>query len=211
MSIWRTGVTHAALAAVCLILGLILGGLGPRAELRAERVTAPPPPTPRTAGAQVARLFQGRPIAASTGDDAPAPADTDDAKPDVHPDTDAPANFSKMREAMAVRLAGAKAALAEDADPSADQQADIDDLFANMNDDLGKIAKDFAALAKQRDPTRRDMERFASDTLDILITTEDRFDEILTPEQKAALADESKDPLSYVDPGLVDILKDVDF
>lgn len=214
MSIWRTGVTHAALAAAALLLGLILGGLGPRAELRAVRTAAPAASAPRNAGAQVARLFQGRPVSASAGRD-PVPSPRDDTDPGAAPsgDTDpprpmSPENLDTLRSAMAIRLAGARAALAEDADPSEDQQAEIDSLFGAMNEDLRKIATDLAAL--DREPTRRDMERFAADTLDILITTEERFDEILTPEQRAALADESRDPLSYVDPSIVDILKDAD-
>lgn len=218
----RIGPGHLAFAAVGLVVGLSLGGLGPREELRVSR--AETRAAARSgAGSEIARIFQGRPFpreadeAADAVESAPEaalppdPSDPPDPPGEDGPDLPDGSSREAMREALALRQQLARAALLEDAQPSEEQLQEIDATFAEMNADLHALASDFVSRFEQgAEPTRRDMMLFAADSLDVLIDTEDRLGAALTEEQVADLSEESLDPLSYVDPSLVDLLGEID-
>jgi hypothetical protein len=212
----RIGAGHLAFAGAGLALGLVLGGLGPREELREARSEAREARrSPGGAGTEIAKIFQGKPVATPEAEPAaapdaatpPAPVDDPDEEREGKP---SPARLDEMREAMVIRQKQARAALIEDAEPSDEQLADIDAVFADMNADLRALATDFVGRFEEGEPSRRDMMAFAADSLDVLIDTEDRLGESLTPEQRESLSDESLDPLSYVDSSLVDVLGELD-
>lgn len=225
----RPGISQLAFAAVGVVLGVALGGIGPRAEMRALRaeLEARPQGDGRSVGAEVARIFQGRGPAAEVDAPEPAPAgdppavvlqeDGEDveASPDgraAPPPSPEPRDLDAMRDAMNVRARQARQALLEDAEPDDEQLAEIDQVLADMNADLRVLATEFVDVYKAsgEEPSRRDMMAFAADSLDVLITTEDALTDTLSPEQQDALSEESLDPLSYVDGSLVDVLAELD-
>jgi hypothetical protein len=206
----RLGPGHLLAAAVGFAVGLALGGLGPREELRTARAEAREAKrAPGGAGREIARIFQGRPVPEA---EAPEPAEVPDdvVEPDDRPRAPDPETREAMREAMRVRQELARAALVEDAEPTDAQLDDLDAVVADMNAELRALATDFVGQFAEADPTRRDMMVFAADTLDVLIETEDRLAATLTEEQRADLSEESLDPLSYVDESIVDVLGELD-
>jgi hypothetical protein len=47
---------------------------------------------------------------------------------------------------------------------------------------------------------------FGADALDVLLSAEDAMRNTLTPAQRAAMDEEALDPLSWIDPSLLDVL-----
>ncbi|MFT4624672.1 MAG: hypothetical protein ACI8PZ_003331 [Myxococcota bacterium] len=234
------GVRELLIAAGALVLGLMLGGLGPRAEVRSLQVTLDAceqrPCSPEDLGQDLARMFAGRPFA---GDDsrpsAPRPvprpeleaeAPDDDGPPPMkapRDDEDPPQEIGfdeagladggtdAMREVMELRRRQVRAALLEDAAPDDVQLAEIDAAVGDMNDELYAIAEDLAAQVRQGvRPSRRETMEFAADTLDVLLTAEDRMLNSLDDDQLDALDEGAHDPLAWVDPGLVDVFLELD-
>ena len=230
----RIGISQVVFAALGIVIGVVIGGLGPREELRSLRAQQRTEARAgRSMGAEVARIFQGRgpaadldappsqvepepvlnaPPDALPGDPSTAPADPElvEGPPAMAlPDTE---SIEAMRDAMNLRANQAREALIQDADPDEDQLAEIDLAFADMNANLKELATGFVATyqASGAEPSRRDMMAFAADSLDVLIDSEDAITATLTPDQIAALSEESLDPLSYVDGSLVDVLSELD-
>lgn len=216
-----------------LVIGIGVGGLGPRAQVRdleaqlAEKEEC----TGSAMGSEIANVFRGRPW--EEGDARPRVVER--SEPEVPADEEAPedeeegglriqfgsdgdedAPMSKeeidesldlAREAMELRYAQAREALVQDADPSEEQLAAIDEAIDAMNQDLVGLAQDLkTTLESQEEPGRRETMEFAADTLDVLLAAEDRLRGSLSDDQVASLQEESLDPMSYVDPSIVDIL-----
>ncbi len=206
--------------AVALLVGLVAGGLGPRAEVRGLRAEidahecgpasgilgdwllggafpprGAPGPAPIVATPQPAVEVPGEPTEAPKEDTGRFEAPTD--------------GIAAMEDALSLRYTQARASLAEHA--SDGQMVDIDGVVATMNDDLAVLVEDFVhALDSGEGPSRRDMMVYAAETLDVMIRTEDELYDLLTAGQIAAMEDSALDPFSYIDPSLVELVEDVD-
>ncbi|MEZ4240997.1 MAG: hypothetical protein R3F59_33530 [Myxococcota bacterium] len=223
-------VKHLLVAAFTLVVGLVIGGLGPRSEVRALRdevadLRAKPC---RAAGPDMRELFRGRtweerpatpqaappnppppprrPTRATTPRPswcpAPEPVPVDDLPADERP-PDGP-DTEKIKDALQIRRAQALAALRERAGASDEQMDDVEAIVDRMNADLGAVAENWAAAMGEGDLSRREMMLMASDTLDVLIDTEDALYGTFGPDQRAALSDDVLDPTAYVDGSVVD-------
>lgn len=226
------GVQSFVIGAGALVIGLVLGGLGPRAELRdakqqlfdAQKQCANS--VGSQAGAELARLITegversraergavGAPLPAAAdgapGSDRPSSVTIgEEAAPgpagDVGVGADPEALTSEM---LAVRSQQARAALLEDADPSPEQIKQIDAAVADMNDQLLQTVQEFADRANQGPITRRDMMTFGAETLDLFVNAEDRMLQSLSIEQRAAVREDATDPTAFVDPQIVAVVQ----
>jgi hypothetical protein len=215
-------------AAVALMVGLVVGGLGPRAELRALRAKVDAAEACRTSvdAADLAGVFSGRPWSNGPRPDAPP---IDDAEPAVAPpteiDVDEPSDLEPeptptpseggpvipeldaAREAMTLRSRQAWRALDEQANPTPEQREAIEAAIGAMNDELIGVADELVARMEAGErPERRDLMIFAADTLETMISAEDAIYESLTPEQREAVDPEVLDPTAYVDASILDAL-----
>ena len=225
---------YAIAAVVAVLLGLVLGGLGPRAEVRAleDRIAELEKKDCKSGvGAGLASMFGNRPLMDEFAggrreielpEAAPEPEE-DGAVPqkedgividfgDGPTKVDSPEQAKAMaKEALEIRRTAARAALEEDAEPDEEQMQQFDDAVAEMNASLMALAEEVVARAESGDvPERRDMMVFAADSLDIMIAAEDCIEGSFTEEQLAAMEDGSVDPFSDVDPELVDVLGKLD-
>lgn len=220
-------------AALSLLLGIVIGGIGPRSELRELRQEMS-----ELEGKACAQDSIGKDLAAllSAGagarDASRAREEADriaEENPEVAEQLDqmdanreqargevteqlqsAAANDEELRAArtaLELRRAQARAALLEDADPSPEQLDEIDSAVAEMNQGLNQLASELVnMMAKGEEPTRRDAMAFAADALDTMIIAEDRINAALDEDQLAGVDEQALDPFSYVDPALVDVL-----
>lgn len=234
----RFGVQTFVIGAGALVLGLVLGGLGPRSELRAaqqelfDQQKKCANSAGSAAGVEFAKLLgqsmeQRRADKAASAASGGAPGDvgpltveggpegsdgaTGSGKPRQPGDDGGSAEqIEAAKEMLALRSHQARAALIEDADPSADQLKLIDQTLADMNQALLASARDFAdrSLAEGT-MSRRDVMSFGADSLSLLVDAEDRLLGALTPDQRAAVRDEATDPTSFVDPQIVSIFEEI--
>lgn len=110
-----------------------------------------------------------------------------------------------------MRRTQARAALIQDAQPDPDQLQQFDGAVDDMNADLRSLAQDMAdKVQREGQPSRHDLMLFASDALDVFITADNRMNGSLTPDQLAAVDDQSVDPFSYVDPSILDRFAELD-
>jgi hypothetical protein len=216
---------HLVLAAVALVFGLVIGGLGPRSEVRALQARVDElEAKPCRGGAEVTSLFRGRmwendqtapppeePVApAPPSRPEPAEVVAAPSEPSAAPSgASTPPNVDgeaaeQIKEGLQIRRAQAIAALREQAGASDDQMADVDVIVDQMNADLAAVAETWVAAAGEGDLSRRDMMLLASETLDVLIDTEDALFGTFSSEQRAALSEEVLDPTAYVDGSVVD-------
>lgn len=222
---------QAILVAVALVIGIVLGGLGPRAQVRdlREQVAALEAKAPRRLGTEIASVLGAGRLDPPPDryEPPPVPDDATEADPAEEPfeddgvevrfgeaegdPPDAEASLGAMREALELRRVQARAALLEDADPDDEQLAEIDGAIDQMNDRLMELGRDVVADVREHgEPSRRDAMLFAADALDILITAEDSMAAALDEAQRDALGEDSLDPFSYVDPALLDLLAELD-
>jgi len=116
-----------------------------------------------------------------------------------------------VREAMTLRERQAWRALEEQADPSPEQMARIEDAVGSMNDELVAIANDFVrSVEAGQEPQRRDLMVFAADTLETMISTEDAIYETLGADKAAEVDAEVLDPTAYVDASVIDVLQSIE-
>lgn len=225
------GAVHLLAAVVALVIGLVVGGLGPRGELRrVEKKLAELEERPcqgRT-GAEIAKIFQGRPWEegnVKVPEPPPVPAPVDDAEEADEPEDDGgfriefntdgsdsePQDVGEAmklaREALDLRHEQAMAALREDARPTPEQEEQLGRVLDQMNDDLIGLAEELRDQMELGEPSRRDAMLYAAETLDVFLTAEDDLRGVFDDDQIAALQEESLDPMSYVDPGLIDVLE----
>jgi len=213
-------------------LGLVLGGVGPRAEVRALKAQLEEAETCESSGIgrQLASAFQGRPwqgrgeekaadleerapeVAAVETTPAPAPLrvefGTDDDPP--RPE-DIEEGMEMMRDAMSLRQTQARAALDEEASPSDEQWDAIDGAIQDMNVNLQALAGELVdTLGSGEEPSRREAMLFAADTLDVMLEADDRLYESLTAEQRESMDEDVLDPFAHIDPGVIDIFMELD-
>jgi len=217
---------YAIAAAVALIVGIVLGGIFPRAEVRELRseiaelegrecrtpvgqelatlLTRPPVPQPEPAPEAPEAWEETERV------EVPPPEETD--VPEVpEPDLTPEEGIEVMKEALELRRVQARAALLEDADPDDAQLEAFDAAVAEMNAALREIAEDAVArVLEEGEPTRHEMMIFAADTLDVLIGAEDQMVAALDDEQLEQVDDASVDPFSYIDPSLLDLFAELD-
>jgi len=226
---------YVAVAAVALILGIVLGGLGPRAELReaqqaSKELAAAPCPEGPSVGADLAQFFGGartmspppespqqrvdrlqaaNPEAAELAEEieaAEAEAEAEVADA-IRAAVQNEEELEIARAALELRAAQARAALVEQADPDRDQQQAIDEAYGEMNDSLMDLAGELGDLvAEGREPTRREAMTFAADALDAMLAAEQQVEGALQADQLADLDDGAINPFSHVDPALMDVL-----
>lgn len=229
------GVQSFVIGAGALVVGLVLGGLGPRAELRdtkqqlfdAQKQCANSAGS--QAGVELARLLtegverRRTEQAAAGSSEAPAPqagagaGGPSSVEIGATPTNERPAGANGAEgsddqvaltsEVLALRSQQARAALIEDADPSPEQLKQIDAAVADMNDQLLQTVQAFADRANQGPITRRDMMTFGSETLDLFVTAEDRMLQSLSIEQRASVREDATDPTSFVDPQIVAVVQ----
>jgi hypothetical protein len=220
------GAKHLILAVLMLVVGLVAGGVGPRAEVRSLRdqiSELEERPCAQGTGRQIAQVFGGRAWEAprpqpgkDEGKTEPAGDDAENDEPEVHFEAGegeemGPENLDLMKEALVLRRSQALAALREQAGASDEQMEKVDEIVDNMNSSLRGLAEEFVQTVQDgQEPSRRDLMLFASDTLDVLIEAEDSLYGALPPDQRAALEDQVLDPTSYVDGSVVDVLAELD-
>ncbi len=150
---------------------------------------------------------------------APAPEGLGPALPDEAapsepgepvPPPDLEQEVSAAKTALEARRTQARAALIEDAGLDDTQIAAFDEATAAMNAELIALTDDLVADVQENGPpSRRDSMQYAAEALDVMISTEDRLNAVLDDDQRTDAAPESLDPLSYVDPSIVDHLREL--
>lgn len=213
---------------VSLVVGVIVGGLGPRNEarqLREEVAALSKQSCDKPAlGREVARAFSRRPWSTDASPPEPEPAaprerpgfvPSDDAPFDdpvgsVPPDIDRAEGLAMARDAMQLRRRQALRALTEQARMSDAEMRDVEAAFDDMNAELLGLAEGFVATVRQGEPERRDIMVFAAETLDVLIEADDRLFGLIDPDRRGDVSAEALDPMSYVDPALIDVLMELD-
>ena len=229
-----------AVGAVCLIIGLALGGLAPRAQLRAleNEVDDLQQADCKSSGVgrQLATALGGQPWKAALAEGEakalkrPKPASTTESKPsengviniEIGGDNngedaeftgpeDMEQALTLAKDAISLRRAQALAALEDGARPSDDQWKSIDGAINDMNDDLTALVEGFVAdIGEGQEPDRREAMIFAADTLDVLLEADDRIYGALDEDQREAVDEQAIDPLSHLDEGLIDLFMELD-
>jgi hypothetical protein len=223
---------HVFAAAIALVVGLVVGGIGPRAEVRSLQARVAELEDrggrSRNVGRQIfGEVFRPRveaqaPPADATAPD-PVPEDPDQAevrRPSGRedPDVDEPAaaesraeGAQRMKDALELRRTQARAALREQAGASDDQMDEVDRIVDDMNAELQTLAQAFVdQVGEGGEPDRHDMMEFASDTLQVLLSTEDAMSQVFDPDQLDQLSQDALDPTGYVDGSVVDVLATLD-
>jgi len=231
----RPGVATVAAVAAALVVGLVLGGLGPRRDARAVRQqleTCEESPRTSTVGRDIAAALQGRPLptdALPPGGPriAEQPAFPDEPAPPVEVqvvgDTDAPPvaegegdvglgeQIGLAADVLDMRRAHALQALREDAWLSEDQLDEVNGLYDEMNDDLIVVAEDLAdMLAGGAEPDRLEAMTLAAEVLNTMVDTEHSVLDVLDDEQLDALGEDVTDPLSFIDPAVVQVFEGIE-
>jgi hypothetical protein len=237
------GLKDVLIGAAGVVIGLVVSGLGPRAEVRALTVQLDAceakPCSPEDLGSDLARMFSRQPFLAPETASAPSqdldPTSSEDrskrpgplraalqrrrdARTGMGSDGETtgddasfgPESREAMQDVMELRRIQTRAALIEDADPDDQQLAAIDEAVGDMNDELYGIAEELAERVQaEAQPSRREAMEFAADTLDVLLTAEDRIVDSLDDDQLGALDEGAHDPFSWVDPGLLDVFAEL--
>lgn len=230
------GVGSLVIAGGAFAIGLVLGGLGPRAELRqtkdelfelrrkgmdrgrvrnelvdlvANGFARQPAPTPP----QIERTMPSQDEPPSWTEDEPVREDGVNVEWDFGEDVEPPEDpVEAAREVMELRRTQARAALMEDIDPSPTQEAEMDRILDDMNGRLQGLAEDIVAefQAGPDASQRRVFMEFAAEGLDIVMEAEDGLLGTMTPEQLEQVREETTDPTAFVDPALVDVLAELE-
>ena len=222
--------------AVSLVLGLALGGLAPRAENRSLRMQVDELQDRECGGngvgREIAAAVQGEPWKAALEDDAveaidrgrEAEAEEEEEEEEegvrfefdvgdgdeLEPET-VEEGIQMAKDAMSLRQTQARAALDEQAAPSDGQWDAIDAAIDDMNADLAAISQDFVdQVGDGGEPSRREALLFASETLDVILDADDRIYGALDADQRAGVDEEAIDPLSHIDPGLLDVFLELE-
>jgi hypothetical protein len=184
-------------AAVALVVGLVVGGLRPRAEARRlemQVVELREHECRSLLGSEIVRTIQQAPASP-----VPSPA----ADPESPPQDD----LAEGRALLAARRAQARAALLEGTDPTPSQLDGFDAAVADMNAELRALGEDLLLRVRELGgpPPRSELYRYVADGLDVVMEADARIHDALG-EQASEVDAEAIDPLSHVDPALVDLL-----
>lgn len=204
--------------AVSVVVGMALGGLGPRAqvrELRERVVELEARPRDRVGS----RLFSEvlRPGATERASAPPSVEQTGGAEarePSPSPETPAaPPSAAEVKSTLNLRRTQAIAALRERVAADDEQMAQVEDIAAEMNGALHDLASELVATAQRNPdglPSRREGMVFAVDALNILLDAEESLWGVLNPEQTEGVDPELLDPTSYIDGTIVDVMSQLD-
>jgi len=226
------GPRQLLLIGIAVAVGLVLGGLGPRSEVRALReqiAERGDEVCDRQVGREIASVFRGRPWEPSDGADpqvappAPDPPETEQNQSGLQVTVDDrpvgedeegpdPETIGAMRDAMELRRTQAEAALREQAGATDEQMATVDEIADSMNDELHSLASELVETvqASGGEASRHELMVFAADTLDVLLDAEEQMYQAFDAAQRAAVDEEATDPLSFVDGRVVEILAELD-
>lgn len=225
-----------AVAAFALVLGLVLGGLAPRSDVREleQRLAEVESQGPcrSTVGSDLAALMgsgtrnRARAERNPLGDRDPVALAEEnpeaaelaeqmndeqerigDELTDEISDGINEEELELARTALELRRAQSRAALMEDARPDETQMETIDTAVKDMNDSLLGLADEMVVMLESGDdPTRRDAMEFVAEALDTMLMAEDAMRSALDADQVGQLDEAALDPFSYVAPELVDLL-----
>jgi hypothetical protein len=122
-----------------------------------------------------------------------------------------PTELDAVREAMILRASQARTALDQELEPTEEQAAAVDAAIDTMNDRLVDLS--YALQEQLRaggEPERPAVTRLMADVLTTMADAEDALRATMSPEQQAAISSEMTDPLSFVDPAVLDVLAEID-
>lgn len=211
-------------AALALVLGLFLGGIGPRSQLRrSERDLEQARTASRDdrAAALPIALGLGSLVAAKGRAPAAAPprfvvADggavttpAGDARPRERGHFPGHDELGTLRTASQVRAAQFRSALFEAGRFNDEARTRFDAEVKTMNDELAKAAGELAAaMADHPKVTPRDMADVGARVLDIYRRADDHFKAGLDDAGKAAVASTDFDLITQIDAGAFETLAD---
>lgn len=222
------------MVAVALFVGVILGGIGPRSDLRLLQTQITELESreckPEVKAGDIGALFSQRMSRAKDKSDrdrkehkeeklgtAAPTAAPDSAEAKAETPVPRPAGMRDALAADAAQLAQAKATLdlrrtqsrqafIESAKLEEAQVKDFDEAMVKMNDGLREVAEQLAdVLEAGEEPSRHEMMVFAAEALDVFIETDSQLNDLLTDDQYNSVKEDALDPVNYIDPALLDI------
>jgi hypothetical protein len=227
------GVIGVVMAAAAFVLGLVVGGLGPRQEVRELRreLFELEKSGGGLGGSALARMMTERltrpeaqrdgPVSGDDRDLAEVLAEAQDAEPTAGepavvtdpPPAKAfdPTELEAVREGMLLRASQARTALDQELDPTEEQTAAVDAAIDTMNDRLVDLS--YALQEQLRaggEPERPAVTRLVADVLTTMADAEDALRATMSPDQQAAVGSEMTDPLNFIDPAVLDVLAEID-
>ncbi len=144
--------------------------------------------------------------------DAEADAVRDELEAELE-DMEAPSDeeIELAKTALDLRRAQSRAALVEDTRPDDEQLEAVDAAYAEMNDVLVELSDELVGmLADGELPTRRDAMEFTADALDAMLAAEETVEGLFDPDQLDGVDPETMNPFNYIDPAIVDGLRELD-
>lgn len=231
------GPAIVGLVAVAFVGGLILGGLGPRQEVRRlqDELFQAQKRGAGLAGADIARLVTGglpgaKGFTAQGDADAEAGALPDDPEGfngaggvdpfDATADRPRPAGVDDLRrsnkeemalaqEAMGLRMEQARAALLQEVEATPEVEAAVDRAVDRMNDRLVEAAYTLNEFVELGvEPTRGELLRLGADVMGIMADGEQDLRAALGEGAADGLDPELFDPTSFLDPAVLDVVAD---
>lgn len=229
------GVKTIGVAAVALVLGFVLGGLGPSGKLRAaeDRIFELEKKVGRgdRAGTELARMIASgirdsrggsglpsAPGAVLTDDtDAPrapgSPLGSPDDDTDVASVEERQTSIETLKEGLALRARLARQGLIDEAGVTDAQLERIDQVYDAMNDDLLELTRRVSQVMQENggaEPRRRDLLAFGAEGLATLADAEAQVLATLDADQRADVSDEATDPSSFIAPEVIDVFRQLD-
>lgn len=219
-------------AAIALVIGLVLGGLGPRAQVRVledrvEHLEARDCSRGGGLGGGLATMLGERALnmpeapPPSPSEPPPEPARAEEAGAVPEPavelgveldDTGEGApDLGAVADMMEVRRAQAHQAMLEQVNPDEAQLEDFDRAMDEMNTSLATLAEELVHRVSTGEALdRRDSMVLAADALDVMIRAEDAISQTFSEEQREGTDPSALDPFSYVDASVVDRFASLD-
>src|SRR4051812_49097950 len=209
----------AAWIVVGIVLGFLLGGLGPRRELAATKSQIADLETrvktaEKKAAGRTSERFLGFPAIPEIPRAAPKGSSTPrdpDASPEPSPSGspfDRMAAFQLAADAQRARAKQSRTALSEAAKLTHKQEEKVDDVIAKMNEQLTRYAAEMASLSTRlnegEDPDPVELLSLTKDVSSILLDSQNAFQEAAGNPQ--GLDPSASQVWNYVDLG---IFKDV--
>ena len=218
-------------AALALVVGLFVGGLGPRAELArtrkeldearlaATRAGGSNGVLPFALGGLLSQAGRGQPGRGTPprfqvpphqepvvgGEAAPAPTEAQEGADGGRGVNGTAEAFAVAKAAAALRASQYRSAFAEAARLSPEADSALSAVVAEMNQELGKAATEIGAqLASRTRLAPRDMADIGARVLDVYRRADDRFKASLDQQGREALDKTDFDLLTQIDLGAVE-------